>query len=246
MIDMRGIYHKEDFQEALEKFNQYHKHKVFKSSFLNMTSNKCPYCEVELPSRFSDRTFEYSIDHYRPKAYYPNLEFDYKNYVLMCNDCNNAYKNDIFLLYENGEVVTQSNQVDVNSTDDIDDELPLIVNPIVDDIFEYFIIRFKLTNKGKVLELYPKYSHGEDDFKYKKAIETIRLLGLGECEKFDTNRNIDICRVNLLKQHFVKFYRFLQLWQSNQTQVQSMIDENKVKNYGFVEFITKNQYKVMI
>jgi len=245
MIDIRGTFKEKDFLEKLEIFKREKKHNVFVEPFLNFTNAKCPYCEVDLLNNLDSRKIEATIDHYRPKEYYPKIKSVYQNYILMCNDCNNAYKGSEFLIYKDSKVYKQTKQV-VNRSD-IEAEKPLIVNPIKDNIFDIFILKFKYTNKGKILELYPKYTEKENSYFYLKAQETIKLFALGNCENIDNSKDVNRCRIILLKQHFSNFYGFLEALQKEDFKEASQIRKNKsLDDYGFMDFIKQKLFRVEV
>ena len=153
-----------------------------------------------------------TIDHYRPKdsTLYPRLKCDDKNYLLMCSDCNNAYKGNQFPLHSSGNIRDRNS----TTTGSITNEKPLIINPIYDDLLELFILVFRLAPSGKkVLELRPKETRG---YLYEKAKETIRLFSLGNCE-IDVHSSINVqnCRIELFHDHFNKFIKFATIFLEN-------------------------------
>lgn len=245
MIDLRDIYHRDDFKKEIETFKVERRWNVFNKPFLNATNNKCPYCEVMLPNNLENRKIEATIDHFRPQDYYPTLRQVYQNYILMCNDCNNAYKKNSFLVYEKEEVVKIEKQV--TKRENIESEKAIIVNPIKDNIFDIFILRFKLTNRGKILELYPKYKESENRYLHFKAKETIKLFALGDCETIDNSKEYNRCRVILLKQHFNLLYDFVvALNKKDKEQASKIFKEKKLKEYGFIDFIKQKLFKVEV
>jgi len=246
MIDLQGIYEKEEFKEAIENFKQNRKRTIFQEPFLKITNNKCPYCEVNLPEQIANRNMSATIDHYRPQEYYLTLKNVYQNYISMCSDCNNAFKGNKFLVYEDEEVIEIGGEVTDRSK--IANEQAIITNPIKDNIFDIFILRFRLTNKGKVLELYPKYTENENRYLYLKAKETIRLFALGNCEEIDNDKDYNRCRIILLKQHFSLFYDFAISWKNKDKTRMAIIYSNKkeLKEYGFIDFIRQNLFKVEV
>lgn len=71
---------------------------------------RCMYCSSDSPSH---------VEHYRPRARFPELTFDYENYLLSCSICNN-YKGSRFPLDDQGN--------------------PLLINPFDDNVWDYFDI----------------------------------------------------------------------------------------------------------
>ena len=245
MIDLQTIYQNDTFKEKIKIFKQKKEWNIFQEPFLQVTNNKCPYCEVNLPQNIDGRDMTSTIDHYRPQEYYPTLKKVYQNYILMCSDCNNAYKGNEFLIYKNNNIHKIEQQV--TDKNEIKDEKTLIVNPIKDNIFDIFILKFRFTNKGKILELYPKYSKSDNSYLYIKAKETINLFALGDCDKFDNSKEYNRCRVTLLKQHFNLFYDFIEaLIEKNKEKAYQIMQDKNLHKYGFIEFFKKNQFQVDI
>ena len=178
----------------------------------------------------------------------------------MCKDCNEAYKGNQFPLHNSGDI----RDITSTTTDLITTEKPLIVNPIYDELLELFILVFRLTPSGKkVLELEPKESTG---YLYEKAKETIRIFSLGNCEiDVHTNINVQNCRIELLHDHFNKFIKFAELFLNEEfsnaimnrdgitihnnnyyREVFSDMKAKKLNKYGFFNFITEKQYKILV
>jgi hypothetical protein len=152
---MRGIEKEADFIEAKERFvKKFTKEcsdesdcswSFFKQAFLNFSKNRCPICEDTL-NRYDD------IDHYRPKkAGYEFLRCCCDNYMIMCSDCNRTHKKTSFPLDSDFVAIDKSL---------IAQERPLLINPRVDNLFEYFENHYehlidlaKARKKGKGLFL---------------------------------------------------------------------------------------------
>ena len=250
MIDMSSLHTHSDYAKALNNFNKppLCRHNKFKDVHLKVSKNRCPICEcpldnsVTIDSNNGITTLKSTIDHYRPKNYYPMLECDHKNYLLMCTDCNGVYKDNHFPLHNS----SPNKNLILSIMDNINNEKPLLVNPIYDNLLELFVLVFKYTPSGKkVLELKPKESSG---YLYEKALETIKLFSLGDCEvNRNSSVNVQDCRITLLNSHFKKFYEFIEaLEKKNINEAMSLIEKYKLKNYGFYIFIQKRQYQYLI
>lgn len=258
MISMKNLYLDSDYISALNNFNlratpsncSNRDWSIFKNVHIKITNNKCPICECNLDgslSRVSNNgstTISATIDHYRPKDnnLYPLLKCDDKNYLLMCSDCNNAYKGNNFPLHSSGNTRDTTSI----STTSITIEKPLIANPIYDDLLDLFVVVLRLTPSGrKVLELEPKETSG---YLYEKAKETIKLFSLGNCEvNVSLNNNVQNCRIGLLHDHFNKFYDFIQALRDKDMQRAYQEAQNKNLNrYGFYDFIQAKQFKDLV
>jgi hypothetical protein len=250
MIDMSGLYIHVDYPAALTKFNHSTKRKKwseFKDVHLKVTNHKCPICECSLKEgelltrnsgAVSDNTeteIIATVDHYRPQAFYAFLAMTPENYILMCSECNNIYKGCEFPLFD-------IPIIRATTVGGISSENPLIVNPILDDLLELFnIVARIMTNGRKVLELKPKHTVG---YLYEKAITTIKLFSLGECDVVcHNNTNVKNLRINLLHSHFVKFEPFIDAFiNKDLAKMRSEITEKNLTTYGFFKFFVKKQF----
>ncbi len=89
---------KENKKQAEKKYNHY----LIKAALKNMFSGKCAYCESHVIH------IDYGhIEHYKPKASYPNECFNWENLLLGCAICNGSqYKGDHFpLAHQNGPII---------------------------------------------------------------------------------------------------------------------------------------------
>ena len=93
-------------------------------------NNKCCFCE-----RVREEKRESDLEHYRPKAKVedePNhngywwLAYHWENYLFSCKPCNETYKRNQFPLRPGGERAFQE-------TDELDRELPVLLDPYKDD-----------------------------------------------------------------------------------------------------------------
>ena len=250
---MSSLYEHDNYQITLENFEAqvtngeciYTAWGLFKPIHSDITKDKCPICECLLDNsvkRLSNRgnliAVKSTIDHYRPQEYYPFLKCDHKNYILMCSECNSMYKKSKFPLYPLGSVRwTEESFIE---------EQPLIVNPIFDNVLELFDLVFRLSSSGKkVLELKPKKSLLETDYFYEKAVETIKVFGLGDCEENrHQNENVHNCRIELLEKYFDRFYELAKARKVGRAEFLVVLSENPENyHYGFTKFIAKNQFE---
>lgn len=140
---------------------------VLKPIFVQVVSKHCPICSASLGRYNGD------VDHYRPKSLYQWLAYEFLNYILLCADCNRAYKRALFPI-----LGTRATPNTVN----LNDEQPLIINPLMDNPFDYF--KLKLLSKGGSsvtnnmrIWLVPS-SSDKDSYAYKRAIATIETFNL--------------------------------------------------------------------
>ena len=244
MIDMSALYGHKEYQNALDKFSHSPcRWNIFTDVQMKVSKKRCPICEYLFDENAEIRREDKNgknlliptVDHYRPKnqQFYPFLRCDHKNYLLMCFECNSSYKKSKFPLY--GSTIRATNK------NELINEKPLIVNPIIDDVYALFILVFKQTNSGKkILELKPKESSG---YLYEKALETIKVFGLGNCEVYKhLDENIHNCRIEVLVSHFGSFYNFAKIMSSPQ----KALFKEKIKNSsGFLQFIAREQFEII-
>lgn len=257
MKDLRGIYQDQKFIKKANKFDLKHKKenlcdktksgksankwRVFKHDFLRLTHHKCPICEEKI-NIYDD------IDHYRPKSKYDFLKCNYKNFIILCNLCNRTCKNDNFPLMENSSMA--------QSVEELKNEKPLLINPCVDDIYQYFYLEFKDSKGEQLLVLIPHSNLDKESYEYKRAEVTIQFYGLGDCiigqefKKCRDDEDVDICRRELMQRMYGTFYDLLERIDDykkgkiTEIDLKKVIDRKKKLNYGFYEFIKRQQFKV--
>lgn len=154
---------------------------------------KCAYCECRVRESYND------VEHYRPKNIYYWLGHKWDNLLYACEECNRTYKRANFPLRDETKR-DLANQ-------DISQEEPLIVNPVVEDPSRH--IKFKrhmanpITDKGKyTVELF-KLNNRRDLVadrecifeEYNNLCNKIKLL-----QKTLTSKNLPIDIINNLNQ----------------------------------------------
>ncbi|MFT5914553.1 MAG: hypothetical protein ACI81T_001042 [Bacteroidia bacterium] len=175
----------------------------------NDTHCRCHICEKELLDVYAD-----DIEHYRPKGTkktvdsskikYWWLAYDFNNYFRCCAECNRGYKGEKFPIDESAtKLVYQDGQ-------ELDDEKPLLINPMSDNHAKYFKLVFVLrpgTISDKVAILQPK--DGLEGYELDKAKKTIEVFNLdlryenyladtqGKSHKDFIKLSIDFSRVKL-------------------------------------------------
>lgn len=107
---------------------------------------KCAYCEKSIEDE------QRHVDHYRPKSMYNNLAFTWDNLVGACWACN-LKKHDDFPLDDENNRFTER-------------EIPLLINPYIDDPSEYIAFHEEVAVPKK----------GLTGLKLRKAEKTIELL----------------------------------------------------------------------
>jgi len=153
--------------------------------FSEKQDKRCAICQQEM---FTARMK--SIEHYRPKNHYWWLAYNPQNYYLVCTDCN-GYKSTNFPLHDI--------QIDYISRENINNEKPLLLNPLKDnpnDYFQLFFVKHPLTKKGIVILQSKK---GLNLLMKAKADKTIEIYNLDlHSEK---NRS-DESRFDLLNKYY--------------------------------------------
>jgi len=238
---MHDLYELAAYALALTKYTGNNDWRFFKDVHLEKAHYKCPICEVKLDNsaqRSSKKgkpvTIRATIDHYRPMNLYDFLKYEHKNFILMCLDCNNHYKQHTFPLYP-----PESQRAE--SKAELSAENPLIINPIFDDPLEIFGLIFIQHSDGrKTLELKPK--DGLNAYLLEKANETIKTFDLGDCD-MATIHSVESYRLTTHSINYELFYE-LALARNNKKQFTLMLKGNPgLKTYGFFRFIMRKQFE---
>ena len=256
MKDLTHIYDDEFFIKTAAEFQDKHhknndcdktksgksdnKWKVLKDDFLRLTHHKCPICETDI------NTFD-DIDHYRPKKHYDFMKCNYKNFIILCNICNRTCK---------GEDFPCDSDFKAESIEDISKEEPLLINPCVDKIYDYFCLEFRRSNSEQLLILVPHFKLKENSLAYKKAETTIAFYGLGDCligkdlKECLKNKRVDNCRREFMKRMYGTFFDLIKAFDDysngkiDKESIQKIVETKKSLNYGFYQFIIKQQFRI--
>jgi len=111
----------------------YYGHPTVKARLNELQGNKCCFCEINLTGQFGD------VEHFRPKKQWQAsratrpaspgyfwLAYEWENLMLSCGVCNIRYKGNLFPLED------ETKRADP-AIRDISQEVPLLLNPYVDD-----------------------------------------------------------------------------------------------------------------
>lgn len=97
-----------------------YRHQEIRSSLENETHNKCAYCETYIkPASFGD------VEHFLPKAKYPNDIFKWENLTLACEVCNRTHKKE----HDNPPLI---NPYIDTPTNHLEPEGPMIISKLND------------------------------------------------------------------------------------------------------------------
>lgn len=199
------------------------KKKPRKNPFLEVTNvliamspatRRCSYCE---DARGED------IDHFRPKNLYPELTFEWANYLLACSACNSNAKRDKFAIFDannNSQTVTKDNRFQIDPFIKADSAL---INPRYEDPLEflridilnsfYFQARPHLSERDK-----QRADYTIDTLQLNKRTELVdwRTLGYSAFVGWvDTYRRYKKVSPSLLADHRQKLkkYNHLAVWE---------------------------------
>jgi uncharacterized protein (TIGR02646 family) len=86
-----------------------------------MHGQGCAYCQKGLTGNRGH------VEHFRPQAIYPWLKYNFVNYLLSCDTCNEVYKREKFPLKGS------SRPYDFAQRDHLDRETRLLIDPVFDD-----------------------------------------------------------------------------------------------------------------
>lgn len=260
MIDMRSLFSQHDYQSVVQKFKESScDWSVFQDIHKRISNNRCPICEVELNTK-PNTPYSSTIDHFRPKAQgmYEGLKCEPRNYILMCGLCNERYKKSKFPLFDESKRAFNAKNIG-----DVQDEEPLLINPIEEDPLDFFELSFRQTDRGGILELKrnpQKIEKDKNDYAYQRTQEMIKLFGLGNCHKDihpkeevmieDTAISVQECRIDILTKHYTTFIELAKAVNDKNKKAFALIMSNKnrkkeFEQYGFYQFIMKKQFRIL-
>jgi len=82
---------------------------------------------------------------------------------------------------------------------------------------------------------------------YLKALATIKLFGLGDCEENrHENENVHNCRIELLEKYYDKFYPLAKARKIGKDEFLEVLSEHPENHhFGFTKFIAREQFKII-
>jgi len=232
-----------------------------KPKLVLLLESKCPICERRISHSDSNADV---IEHYRPKAHYWWLAYDYENYTLVCSTCNLA-KSDVFPLYANQQNINYSNNQDICN------EKPLLINPFHENPYKYFELNFSNysgSRKYNVIKLSVNQELTED-YEIQKSKKTIEIFNLDlhkKEEKYRGEQIVDFeefCRKLLPYAEKLDFHRkiLLRTWKYRNNEPEAFKQaEKEYKEYleklkneqsdeiaktGYWQLIVLEQFKIM-
>jgi len=234
---------------------------TLKPILCSLSEHRCNYCERKISHCDSNAAV---VEHYRPKAHYWWLAYDYENYTLACSTCNIA-KSDNFQLFDNQQNVKYENR------NEIDSEKPLFVNPFFEKPYKYFELIFSNysgSRKYNVIKLSinPTLTDNYEIEKSKKTIEVFNLDLHKKEEKYRSEQIIDFedfCKKLLPYAEKLDFHKkkLLQAWKNRTEAPETLMQAEKeykdyleklrseqsdeIINTGYWQLIVLEQYRII-
>ena len=173
--------------------------KELKPILYEKQNGRCAICECKMYQRRS-----IDVEHFRPKAHYWWLAYNFKNYYIACAECNSTNKGEKFPIYKN---IPRNNYEKRKNKEPI-----LLINPYLENPYDYFIVVFGVhsASKKRVLMLEPRPPKKQtpisdiEQFKNRKAIKTIEVFNLN-LNKYDSRKHYSQLEM------FIDFYNQLYL-----------------------------------
>ena len=159
------------------------KWKAMKPAFKKLRGEMDTFMRCYICGKQLNDIYVKDIEHYRPKGSKGNpkerqywwLAYDYENYYISCADCNRAEKKNAFPIFN------EKNKADYFTAQTIDNEEPLLLNPMIDNPSNYFRLVFIIhpkTRDKKIAILLPKKNLPKNSIEYLKAKTTIEIFNL--------------------------------------------------------------------
>jgi len=163
--------------EKVKKSSEFTGHwSKLKSIFVQIVSRSCPVCSKDI-QRYDD------VDHYRPKSkeLYWWLAYEFSNYILLCSDCNRAYKRTKFPLFDNTRAI-------LDGTITLIEEKHLILNPLNERFSDYFNLGLfqyegNSNSNNMRIKIIPNSAFKNDSYERKQCLTTIETFNLDNGNK---------------------------------------------------------------
>lgn len=196
---------------------------------------RCAICEKILQDRANSH-----VEHYRPKVEYWWLAYVPENYYVACAECNSYEKGTQF------PFATGSLQVSYETKDKITEEIPLLINPLLENPYQYFKVVFgshSKTNKN-IIMLEPLESLDRNSILYQKAIETIKVFNIN-LAKYEHDKHYMQIEVNIEFHQYL--YELAQKVVCNENDIQECYNklDSKYKNLGYTAMIMAGNVEII-
>ncbi len=202
-----------------------------KSDFKELQSGRCAICEMKI-TEIANAT----IEHYRDKSYYWWLAYNPTNYYLACRNCNSYLKRSHFPLDD------EAKKVDYETRKNISEEVPLLINPLLENPEKYFDLVFKTdSSSGKnVITLVPSKTLHKDSLEYRKASKTAEIYDFALSNR-NTKKKFHAWRVDGFAElcdkllEFAKLVESVSLGSRKQKELIDFLKREKKRNFSITE-----------
>lgn len=196
---------------------------------------RCAICEKILQDRGNSH-----IEHYRPKTNYWWLAYEPQNYYVACSECNSYAKGTQF------PFATGSLQVSYETKDKIAEEIPLLINPLLESPYQYFKVVFgthSKTNKN-IIMLEPLESLDRNSVAYQKAIETIKIFNIN-LANYEHDKQYMQIEVNI--EFHQQLYELAQKVWNKEPDLHEFYHklDSKYKNLGYTAMIMDGKVEII-
>lgn len=195
---------------------------------------RCAICEKILQGRGGA-----DVEHYRPKEDYWWLAYEPQNYYVACDECNRYEKGTKF------PFAIGSSQVDYENKDKIDEEIPLLINPLLENPYQYFKVVFDThaSTKQRIIRLEPLDSLKRGSIEYEKAIATIEVFNIN-LDKYEAAKHYMKITVNIEFHQYL--YELAQKVVCQEEDIQECYNQldSKYKNLGYTTMIMKGNVEI--
>lgn len=163
-VDSEPIFHAK-VGKAETLWNGKKKSKKGKKAFDEIISTLKQMCVSVEVCNYCEQNEANDIEHIYPKSLFPELAFLWRNYLLACKQCNTAYKQDAFAVFD-----TDGNLIDIPRGTQPLHLHGAFINPRIENPSDFFVLTFPsfkfeiLANPGTI-----------DYFKAEKTIEILQL-----------------------------------------------------------------------
>jgi uncharacterized protein (TIGR02646 family) len=126
------VAHRLDAPPPERKFPSHWNEPDVRGALYSFHGRACAYCQCALPANDPG-----DVEHFRPKAIYWWLAYEFQNYLLSCARCNRVYKKEHFPLPDGMTHCTYENRHEV------DRQTFLLLDPVGDSVEDWLFFNFE-------------------------------------------------------------------------------------------------------
>ncbi len=163
-----------------------------------------------------------------------------ENYYVTCDECNRYEKGTQF------PFAIDSLQVSHETKDKIAEEIPLLINPLLENPYQYFKVVFDThaATKKRIIRLEPLETLKKGSIVYEKAMKTTEVFNIN-LDKYETAKHYMKITVNMeFHQYLYELAQKVVCQEDDRLEFYHQLD-SKYKNLGYTAMIMAGNVEII-